>query len=171
MWKEINGFEEYKVSEKGVVLGKRGKPLSPFISRVGYKMVSLLKNGKLYDKSVHRLVALAFLENPNKYDYVNHKDENKLNNNVSNLEWCTIKYNNNYGTVNQRRSVNNKGKSKNKIQENRRTYIRCIETGEIHFFNEWNRLKIYNTRLVCLGKIKHSKGLHFEYVMDKGKFL
>lgn len=55
-------------------------------------------NGKAKHEKIHRLVALAFIDNPNNYPHVNHKDEDKNNNSVSNLEWCDIKYNNNYGT-------------------------------------------------------------------------
>lgn len=54
------------------------------------------KNGKFTAKSVHKLVALAFIPNPNCYPIINHKDTNPFNNEVSNLEWCTYKYNNEY---------------------------------------------------------------------------
>ena len=71
--------------------------MNPFINRGGYKCIKLSKNQKYYPFKVHRLVALAFIPNPNNYEFVNHKDENKQNNIVSNLEWCTKKYNNEYG--------------------------------------------------------------------------
>lgn len=64
----------------------------------GYLQVSLKKDGKKYKKYVHRLVAENFLLNPNNLPQVNHKDENKKNNHVDNLEWCTNEYNLNYGT-------------------------------------------------------------------------
>lgn len=69
-------------------------------------MVQLWKNHVGKYKSVHRIVAEAFIPNENNYPQVNHKDENKLNNNVNNLEWCTASYNQNYGTINQRRCAN-----------------------------------------------------------------
>lgn len=64
----------------------------------GYLQVSLKKNGKKYTKYVHRLVAENFIPNPNNLQQVNHKDENKKNNKVDNLEWCTSDYNLSYGT-------------------------------------------------------------------------
>lgn len=71
---------------------------------------------------VHRLIASAFLDNSKKMPQVNHKDENRLNNSASNLEWCTAKYNNNYGTKLYKCSLINKNKkvsqkTKNKISE------------------------------------------------------
>ena len=68
----------------------------------GYKFVNLYKEKHMYSVKVHRLVAEAFIPNPNNYPQVNHKDENKSNNNVENLEWCTNEYNHNYGTRNER---------------------------------------------------------------------
>jgi hypothetical protein len=65
---------------------------------IGYVNVALSKDGYTKPMYVHRLVAEAFIPNPNNYPVINHKDENKENNTVDNLEWCTIKYNNNYGT-------------------------------------------------------------------------
>ena len=68
----------------------------------GYMTVQLYKNGKMKNEYVHRLVALAFIPNPNGLPQVNHKDEDKQNNYVDNLEWCDATYNNNYGTHTQR---------------------------------------------------------------------
>lgn len=93
-WKDVVGFEGfYQVSNLGNV--KRKKLLR--LSGGGrYVQVILSKNGKSYGKSVHRLVATAFLPNPDNLPCVNHKDENPKNNCVDNLEWCTYKYNNEY---------------------------------------------------------------------------
>lgn len=68
----------------------------------GYSIVDLSINGQTKRKFIHRLVAETFIPNPNNYETVNHIDENKSNNDISNLEWCSQKYNNNYGTRIQR---------------------------------------------------------------------
>lgn len=68
----------------------------------GYLSVKLYKNGKMKNEYVHRLVALTFIPNPNGLPQVNHKDEDKQNNHVDNLEWCDARYNNTYGTARQR---------------------------------------------------------------------
>jgi hypothetical protein len=97
IWKKIEGYENYSVSTYGRVRNKRGKELSP-ININGYNYVSLV-NGNIYKKCrIHRLVAQAFIPNPNNYPVVNHKDEDKSNNHIDNLEWCTIEYNTNYGS-------------------------------------------------------------------------
>lgn len=72
-------------------------------SKQGYRCVCLRKDGSSKVRYVHRLVAETFLPNPDNLPCVNHKDENGLNNHVDNLEWCTYKYNTNYGTCIQRR--------------------------------------------------------------------
>lgn len=72
------------------------------INKRGYLAVGLSKNGIFKIKTVHRLVAETFISNPNNLPQVNHIDENKLNNSVTNLEWCTNKYNINYGTRKER---------------------------------------------------------------------
>ena len=64
----------------------------------GYHQVTLCYNNKQYNRRVCRLVATAFIDNPNNLPFVNHKDEDKSNDNVENLEWCTVRYNNNYGS-------------------------------------------------------------------------
>lgn len=71
----------------------------------GYLSCRPLVDGKLGNEIVHRLVAEAFIPNPDKFPVINHKDENKMNNVVSNLEWCTRKYNSNYGTCQERRAA------------------------------------------------------------------
>ena len=72
--------------------------------RVGYKVVTLFKNGNRKTHYVHRLVAKVFIPNPNNYPMVNHKDEDRTNNKVENLEWCTHQYNLNYGTSLKRKN-------------------------------------------------------------------
>lgn len=104
-WKEIEGFNEYYVNEKGQILSLKGKTpriLKQNIVANGYLGVSLCKDGKTYSKRVHILVAKAFLENSENLEQVNHKDEDKTNNSVDNLEWCTAKYNANYGHRNDK---------------------------------------------------------------------
>ena len=102
-WKSIKDFEKlYQVSNTGEVYSvKRDKILQPKINKYGYKEVCLYKDGKNYYRTIHRLVAQAFIDNPNNYSIVNHLDSDKLNNNVNNLEWTTVSgntkhcYNNN----------------------------------------------------------------------------
>ena len=104
IWKDISNFEGlYQVSNYGNVRAlnykrqKKKKNLILCKNRDGYLQVSLYKNNKLYSKSVHRLVAETFIPNFRRLSQVNHKDENKQNNCVNNLEWCTASYNINYG--------------------------------------------------------------------------
>ena len=105
IWKDKKDYEgHYQVSNFGRVKSiKFGKEiiLKQHI-RGGYYSVNLSKNGILKIFKVHRLVAEVFLPNPNNYKEVNHKDEDKSNNVVSNLEWCDRKYNVNYGSRNKR---------------------------------------------------------------------
>ncbi len=100
IWKDVVGYEGlYKVSNKGRLYSiKRKRKMNPTISKNGYKRVKLYINGKFKTVFVHRIVAKAFLNNPENYPVVNHLDENKLNNNVENLQWCTQKQNVNHGT-------------------------------------------------------------------------
>ena len=104
MEKAITGYPNYIIFDDGRVYSKiTNKFLKPSYSG-GYLTVELFsERGKSRRILVHRLVAMAFIPNPYNYPQVNHKDENKTNNNVDNLEWCTAKYNMNYGTGNARR--------------------------------------------------------------------
>ena len=84
------------------IVTKKGKILKPKVRKDGYLSVVLYNKQKTKHISVHRLIALTFLPNPNNYAVINHKDEDKTNNNVSNLEWCTQSYNINYGSRNEK---------------------------------------------------------------------
>ena len=100
-WKEIPGYEGlYEVSNMGNVRNVRRNTLLRLSKDCyGYTQVSLYKNSIRTGLRVHRLVAQAFLSNPDNLPQVNHKDEDKSNNRVDNLEWCDSKYNLNYGTA------------------------------------------------------------------------
>lgn len=105
IWKDVVGYEGlYKVSNLGNVYSyymNRQKKQS--IRKDGYKFVVLKRNGKQKYMMVHRLVAEAFIPNPDNLPMINHKDENPSNNNVDNLEWCTAHYNNTYNDVHIKR--------------------------------------------------------------------
>lgn len=118
IWKDIEGYEGlYQVSNLGNIKSLRSnKLMSVNDSGIGYMKTHLSKNGKQTYPYVHRLVAIAFLPNPNNLPEVNHKDENKSNNNVTNLEWCDKYYNANYGTL-MKRSLETKKRNNSKGQE------------------------------------------------------
>ena len=98
IWKEIEGTKgKYLISNLGNVYSvTRGKQLRPKVDKYGYKCVCLFINPKRMNITIHRLVAQAFIPNPDNFVVVNHKDLNKLNNEVNNLEWCTVKDNVNH---------------------------------------------------------------------------
>lgn len=90
VFRPIKNFEDYEVSNWGNVYSKRThKMLKPFITGKGYLKVNLNVGGKRIHCRVHRLVAQAFIPNPQNKPQVNHIDGNKLNNSFTNLEWCT----------------------------------------------------------------------------------
>lgn len=107
IFKDIPGWEgEYQVSNIGEVYSLKSNIILKQYLRGRenrlYYYVSLSKNGKHKQYKVSRLVAITFLPNPDNLPVVNHKDENKLNNHVENLEWCDYEYNNNYGNRKQK---------------------------------------------------------------------
>lgn len=118
IWRNCKGYEgKYQVSNFGRVWSVKSQNyLTPHTHTKGYLQVTMMaKNGKVKMEYVHRLVALAFIDNPNNLPQVNHKDENKTNNHVENLEWVTCKENINHGTHNERRA------------EKRMVVIECID--------------------------------------------
>ena len=95
IWKPVKGFEsKYEISSFGRIKNKKTNHIYRFTNQYGdYFVISLYKNEKRITKRVHRLVAEAFIPNPNNYPCVNHKDLNKQNNRIDNLEWCTYSHN------------------------------------------------------------------------------
>lgn len=152
-WKPIDEFPIYSVSNQGRVRNdKRNYILQGGYDRDGYRQVTISYNGKQYNRRICRLVALAFIPNPNSLQQVNHKDENKENDCVHNLEWCTAQYNNNYG---------------HRTSKTRRS-IQCIETKEIF---EGIRLAARHInishstiRIACKNSNKTAGGYHWKYV-------
>jgi len=153
IWKSIEGFEGfYEVSNMGNVKGLdrvvlcrysdgrtyirplKGKPLR-FDTKHGYLYVCLSKEGKLKNLSVHRLVAMAFLDNLENKPQVNHKDENKQNNKVNNLEWNTEKENTQHAIKHGLRK-SRKGESYLHLDKKMVNKIRTYsETGELSSCN------------------------------------
>ena len=116
IWKNIKGLTGYQISNLGrvkslaknivkgnIIQHRNERILTPHLNIDGYLCININYNHKNRKYFIHRLIAENFIPNPNNYPCINHKDENKLNNSISNLEWCTFKYNVNYGTAMQRR--------------------------------------------------------------------
>lgn len=158
--KEIKNFEElYQVNELGQIWSiKNKKYLKQTLCKNGYLYVGLHKNKIRKNILVHRIVAEAFIPNPNNLPEVNHKDENPQNNSVHNLEWCDSRYNKNYGTARERMSEK---LSKPVLQytldgEFVREWISATEAGR----NGFSQSSINNC---CLGKAKTHKGFRWSY--------
>ena len=167
IWKDKKDYEgHYQVSNCGGVKSiKFGKEriLKPFTDGRGYLFVNLSKNGKVKNFSIHRLVAQTFLDNPNNLPCVNHKDECKTNNNVTNLEFCTYEYNSNFGTRNERIAAKNtNGKlSKTVLQYDLEgNFIREWESTAECGRNGFNRRHITEC---CRGKRKTHKKYIWRY--------
>lgn len=103
-WKVIKGFEKYSVSTNGRVKARSGECLLPYKNEFGYLVVSLYSDHQKKQKKIHRLVAEAFIDNPEQKPQVNHKDGDKTNNNVENLEWTTQSENMRHAYINGLRS-------------------------------------------------------------------
>lgn len=137
--------------------------LKPGKNTGGYLQIKLCKNGKRKIFTIHRLVAETFIPNPDNLLCINHKDENKENNRVENLEWCTYEYNNNYGTIKQRISkANTNGKCSKPV-------IQFSKSGE--FIREWpsmmecgrNGFNYKSICSCCQGKLKSADGFIWRY--------
>ena len=146
----------YAVTSCGKVYSHKSKKfLKPRKHSCGYLQVSLSKNGKVKTYLVHRLVAEAYLPNPEWLPQVNHKDENKENNALPNLEWCDISYNVNYGSRNEK-----VGKALGKpvyCEELNRTFDGASTAAR--------ELGLDHSPITkcCKGKLKTTGGFHFRY--------
>jgi hypothetical protein len=163
-WKPIVCYEEkYQISNYGQVksLNYRGSGKDKILKlqkdTYGYNKVILYKNGKAKTRTVHRLVAEAFVPNPNNLPQINHKDEDKSNNCVDNLEWCSAKYNNSYGSRKERVSM---------LQGKK---VRCVELDKVFgSFTEAARelgLEGINISRCCrnIKGYKTAGGYHWEF--------
>ena len=163
IWKDIKDYEGmYQVSSEGRVKSlKYGeeKILKNNKNNSGYLSVSLSKDGKRKTYSIHRLVAQAFISNPNNLLEINHIDEDKTNNRVENLEWCTKQYNNNYGTKNERAA-----------ERNTKRILQFTKEGE--FIKKWDSTMQIERELgfnggnitkCCKGKCKLTYGYKWRY--------
>ena len=121
IWKDIDGYNGiYQVSNLGKVRKSTSlKPIAICLNTTGYEQVNLSDGFTRKKLLVHRLVAQAFIPNPNNLPQINHIDENKRNNIVSNLEWCDASYNNNYGAHNAN------------VSNTKSTPVLCLENNEI----------------------------------------
>ena len=159
IWKDIEGYEGlYQISNKGRVKSlKWGKEriLKPGWNTGGYLKVYLFKNTEAQDRLVHRLVAEAFIPNPYNKPQVNHKDENKKNNCVENLEWITCMDNCNYGTRNER--ISRKILQYSKSGEFIREWVGALEVERV--------LGINNSDIIqcCKGRRKSAGSFIWQY--------
>ena len=153
-WLIIEEFPRYSVSNFGRVKNNETNYiLIGGHDKDGYNQVTLCYNGKQYNRRVCRLVAKAFIDNPNNLPFVNHKDENKTNDNANNLEWCTIRYNNNYG----------------KHYYNVRKRIKCVETDKEYISTREveRQLGFSHTnvgRAARMGNLSY--GFHWKYINE-----
>ena len=180
IWKDIEGYEgSYQVSDYGNVRGLdryvdclngqrrfiRGRTIKVSKdSRNFYMLTRLCFNGDTETRLAHRLVAEAFIPNPNNYPQVNHKDEDKANNNVGNLEWCTHKYNLNYGTCIERIVISNRDNCKRRMKK-----VICLNDTKIfqsaREAGNYYHVDRTNISRVCNGIRKHGKGIKFAWAM------
>ena len=158
---DIRGYEgKYAITSCGKVWSyKTKKFLSTHKNSKGYERVYLCKDKGGKSLAIHKLVAMAYIPNPNNLPQINHKDENKENNSANNLEWCTNKYNSNYGTRNERMA---KAKGKK---------VLCIELNRI-FDSEKQAERELNIGVArisecCSGKNKTAGGYHWRYADEK----
>ena len=174
--KEYDYSSIYQVSNLGRVrsldrINSNGRKLKGKImerkpNKDGYMKVGLSKNGKVKTFQVHRLVAIAFIPNPNNYPVVNHRDENPSNCNVDNLEWCTQEYNVQYSAY--KRTGDKNPKARKVICLETKQIFNCMkEAGEWLSYEKWLNSGIASIiSLCCQGKRSTAGGLHWQYLDD-----
>lgn len=173
IWEDILGYEGlYKVSNYGNVKRVCSDKYLVQCERAFYPSVCLCKNNIKKSFLVHRLVAQAFIPNPNKLPMVNHKDENKLNNKVENLEWCDAKYNSTYGTVVTRRANSHRGvkhkpsvhlKLRKKVTQYDMNMVKIATFESITESSLKTNVGISKISEVCLGKRRSAGGFLWSF--------
>lgn len=141
MIREINGYSDYYADDSGKIYSRKSgelKELKQYPKTHGYLYVVLRKNNKRYYLRVHRLIAETFIHNPDNLPEVNHKDENKANNRVNNLEWCTSRKNKIHGSRIYR--VARKVSDPNIQRKNNTSGRKGV------FKTKWNTWKVYFNR-------------------------
>lgn len=164
------GFPNHTITDDGKVFsldyrhtGKK-KELKPCLCK-GYYSIVMYRDGKEKNISIHRLVALAFLPNPDNLPEVNHKDENKTNNMVGNLEWCSKSYNINYGTRNERcgeKILNRKDQSRH-VKQFTKDGVFIKEYPSIHEAERQNGFFCGHISKCCKGKLKSAYNYIWRY--------
>lgn len=159
-WRDIPGYEgRYQVSNLGRLWSKERGLLSPFLSRGGYLVATLQRNGKRYGTGVHRLVAQAFIPNPEDKPQINHKNGIRTDNRPENLEWVTCSENN----LHRRRVLNGGGGRPGRP-------VVCTTTGElfpsITAAAKATGANLCKILLCCQGKRKRTKGLSWKYAEE-----
>lgn len=168
-WQKVGRNSNYSVSDSGQVRRDDTNHIKePRLNRYGYDVVDLYKNGNRQTERIHRLVAEAFIPNPDNKPEVNHKDGNKRNNHISNLEWATKRENIDHAVKHGLRtpSYGMRGK-KNPNGGAHGKPVRVVETGEI-FKNIKECSVCKNCRAIgitnCLHGRQHThRGMHFEF--------
>ena len=176
-WIKVKGFELYSVSDQGNVRNdKTGRILKGGLDKDGYPQVILCKNRSRVNRKVHRLVAEAFIPNPDNKPQVNHIDGNKQNNAASNLEFCTNQENQTHfwrylnNEQNKANRINaHKGKGLLSDNPNSKSVIR-LEDGKVfktikEAAEELN-ISYIHIGEVCKGKRKTTGGYHWSYVKE-----
>ena len=161
-WQQLDDYGTYNtyfISTQGRICNQKGKILKQQIDKSGYPRIMLRdRNGKRKFICIHRLVAKTFILNFENKKFINHKDENPLNSDISNLEWCDMKYNNTYGNRVKKASASCKKK------------VQCIETGIIYdsATDVETKLNINRSHIsdCCRGKRNKTGGYSWRFINE-----